>query len=167
MLYLFAQGCFGSLVFVFFVLAVFKECLVTLVYDGRGLFEAFPYRVAQLFGYRTCFAPFVMQVLQLLECGYYIVLLGKFFGALAKGFFLFEIFLEVVVSELFVYFQQVVELLGIELVFLPQFGNGGGGDIGDGLEVLLYLLYSLVLFPHLVGVIYDGFQFIEQGILAG
>ena len=83
----------------------FEMLLVAAVYGGRGCLEACPYLVAQLFGYRTRIAEFLVQLLQLVKGGNYIRFVGQLFGGFAKVGLYFEVFLEVVFTEFVVQFQ--------------------------------------------------------------
>ena len=61
-----------------------KMLLVTAVHSSRSCFEACPYFIAQLFGYRSCIAEFLMQFLQLVESGNNIFLVSQLFGSFAE-----------------------------------------------------------------------------------
>ena len=77
----------------------FKMLLVTAVHSSRSCFEACPYFIAQLFGYRSCIAEFLMQFLQLMESGNNIRFVCQFLGSFAKVVLDFKILLEVIFTE--------------------------------------------------------------------
>ena len=81
-----------------------------------------------------------MQVLQGVEGAEHILHIGQSFGALAQEEFLFEILAEVVFTHFVTHLQQVVELLAVKLVVLPDFGGAlgrhGAALFEGGLQLL-------------------------------
>ena len=94
--------------------------LVTFVYLRRSRFETLPNRFAQILCHRPYFPKFLMKFLKLVESGNGIRLFKQFFCGFANMYLCLIVFLEVVLAELAVKFQQVVELLHIKLITLPK-----------------------------------------------
>ena len=148
--YLLAE--FGLLLQVLFLTGTdaLEMLLMAFVDDGRSSLEAVPDLFAQVFRHRTYLAILLMQLLQLVEGTDDVVLLGQLLGSLAELCLQLQIFLEVVFTGLAVQFQQVIELLYIQLVVTPQLV----GLLGrHGLDVTPLLLQGLELLVCLVGLL--------------
>ena len=78
-----------------------------------------------------------MKLLKLLECAHHVVDSTEGLGVGAKLLLDFEILLEVVVAKLLVHLEEVVEILGCELVRLPDVGDFSSRNVAYGFEVLL------------------------------
>ena len=61
-----------------------------------------------------------MELLQLVESRNSVGLVFQLLDSLAQSRFQFQILLEVVITILVVYFNNVIEAFGIRLVFAPQ-----------------------------------------------
>ncbi len=94
--------------------------LVALVDYCRCLLEACPYLLSEVFGHWSGLAVLLVKLLQLVESADNVWLVGKFLGGFAQACLYLEVLLEVVFACFDVQFQQVVELLHIELVVAPQ-----------------------------------------------
>ena len=107
-----------------------------------------------------------MQVLQTFEGEAYILLVAELFGFLAQELFKFQIFAEVIVSEVFVYFELIVELFHGSLIVLPEVGGIGGGHLADLLEFGLNFLYAGKRAVDIVSVGRQGLKLLDEGKLA-
>ena len=127
--------------------------LVTLVDDSRGSLETVPNLLAQILVDRTDLAVFSMEFLQLVEGTDNIRLVGQTLSGLAEFGLQFEVLLEVVFAGLAVEFQQVVELLHIELVVTPEFT---GLFCRHVLDIFPFCLQGLELLIGFVGLLRRG-----------
>ena len=89
----------------FCFLQCLKMLLMATVDSGRSRFEAVPYFITQLFGYRTRITEFLMQFLELVESGNNIFLGSQLFGSFAKVRLDFQVLLEVIFAEFVVQLQ--------------------------------------------------------------
>ena len=118
-LYLLAEGCLTLQVFFLFGAQSLKVLLVALVDYGAGCLEALPDFLAQLLAYRTDLTILLMQLLQLMEGTDNIAFFGQLLSSLAELGLQLQILLEVIFTGLAIQFQQVVELLYIQLIVTP------------------------------------------------
>ena len=117
---LLAEGSLLGEVLLFLGTQVLKVLLVLLVNHGAGILESGPDFLAQILSHRTNLTILLVQVLQLVEGRDYVWFLSQFLGSLAQLGLRLQVFLEVVFASLVVEFQEVVELLHVELVVLPH-----------------------------------------------
>ncbi len=148
----FAYLGLGLLVLEFAGFAFLEESLVFLVDEGGSILEAGPDFLAYLLSNGACLTPFVVEVLQPLECQDDVFLLVELLGLLAEEGLQLEVLAEVIVAEVFVDFQLVVELLHGSLVILPQLCGLCGRYFADFLELGLYLLDARESAVDIVGV---------------
>ena len=99
---------------------ILEVLLVALVDDRRGGLETGPYLLAQVSGHRACLAVLLVQFLQLVEGAYHVGFLGQFLSGFADLDLQVEVLLEVVLTGLAVELEQVVELLLIVMVVVPE-----------------------------------------------
>ena len=83
----------------------FKVLLMAAVDSGRSCFKPIPDFITQFFGYRTCIAELLMQLLKLVESGNNIFLVSQLFGSFAEMRFDFQVLFEVIFAEFIVQFQ--------------------------------------------------------------
>ena len=133
----FAQRIFFGHELFFLFFDGFEIGLVAFVDGCRCGFEPIPNFFALFACHGADFAPIVVQFLQLFEGVDYIFAFGQAFGLFAQRTFLLEVFLEVVVAQVVVYFDEVVELLLICAVGFPNFGNFRCRHLSDGFPILL------------------------------
>ena len=93
-----------------------------------------------------------MEVLQALECQDYVFFGIELLSFLTEHRLEFEIFLEVIIAEVFVDLQLVVELLHGLLVGFPLVGGFGCGHFANQFELSLYLFHTGECAVHIVGV---------------
>ena len=94
--------------------------LVLLVDAARSLLETLPERLLVFVGHGARFAPLVVELLQLVERLDNRRLEHQRLGLLAEGNLLLVVLLQVEVTQLLVDFDEVVEILDMEVVGLPQ-----------------------------------------------
>ena len=94
--------------------------LVLLVDAARGLLEALPERLLVFIGHGTRLAPLVVELLQLVERLDDGRLEHQRLGLLAERHLLLVVLLQVEVAQLLVDFDEVVEVLDVEVIGLPQ-----------------------------------------------
>ena len=125
--------------------------LMALVYLGGGVLETCPQFFAQVTLHGPCLLPLLVQGLQLSE-GTDDVLHGKqCFCLLAQVGLYLQVLAEVIVAHLVAQLQQVVELLSVELVVLPNLRALFCRDGTDFLPCLLQLLELVEVCAHLFG----------------
>ena len=97
------------------------EVLLVLLVDAarRGL-EALPERLLVFVGDGARLAPLVMEFLQLVECLDNRRLEQQGFGLLTEGHLLLVVLLQIEVAQLLVDLDEVVEVLDMQVVGLPQ-----------------------------------------------
>ena len=83
----FAKCRFGSFVLGFTGFTCLEISLIAFVYFGRCLAEMSPNLLAQLLGYGTNLAPFVMKLLKATVSGNYVLIGGKGAGFFKKLLF--------------------------------------------------------------------------------
>ena len=150
---LLAEGRLLREVFLLASLDGVEESLMFLVDDCRSLLELCPYVFAYLLGDGSRLLPFLMEGLQLAECLQHIGIVGQRLGLLDETHLGLEVLLEVVVAQLVAELQQIVELLDVELIVLPELR----GTLGrHGLYLLPLVLQGLELVEVLVGLLGRG-----------
>ena len=167
----------GSLLLKVLLLAgtqILKVLLVTLVDHGAGGLETLPYLFTQFLAHRTHLAILLMQLLQLVEGTDDIFLISQFLGSLTQACLGLQIFLEVQLASLAIQFQQVVELLHIQLVVAPQLVGTLGWHSLDvaplllqGLEFLIGLAGFLGRCHHSLDLFYDSLLLLQVFHLLG
>ena len=94
--------------------------LMLFVYARRGGLEPLPQRILVFIGHGTRLAPLVMQFLQLVERLHRRRLGYERLGLLAQLELLLVVLLQVQIAQLLVYLDEVVEVLHMQVVGLPQ-----------------------------------------------
>ena len=145
---LFAEFGLALQVFFFACLDGLEVCLVLLVDDGGCFLELGPYGLADFLGYGSCLLPFLVEGLQLVEGGEHVGVLSQCLGLLDETRLDLEVLAEVVVAQFVSELEEVVVLLYVELVVLPEFGGAFGGY---GFYLFPFGLQSLELVEVLVG----------------
>lgn len=159
-----AEGSLGGFVFGLALFAFFEECLVFFVDHGRGVFETCPDVVAEFFCHGADLAPFVVELLQAAECCDYVFVVGERGGVVDEEEFLFEVFLEVVVAQLFVNFQVVGVAFASFLEAFPHRCFFGGGHFAKGVEGGLEVDVLLECAVYVVGVLGQGDNLLDYGV---
>ena len=119
-LQLLAEGSLLVQVLLLLGLASLEEVLMTLVYGCSSRLETVPNLLTELTGHRACLLPFLIQDEHLVIGSHH---LGGFYqrlSLLAQAGLGLQILAEVIVAQLMSQLQQVVELLHVKLVVLPQ-----------------------------------------------
>ena len=86
----------------------------------RSRFETLPQRLFVFVGHGTRLTPLVVELLQLVERLHDRRLGHQSLGLLAQGCFLLVILLQIQIAQLLVYLYEVVEILDVQIVCLPQ-----------------------------------------------
>ena len=141
--------------------------LVALVDDGSGGTETLPDAFAVLLGHGAQVFPQLVQFLEFLEGFHHVLFLGEGFRLLAVSGLGFQVFLEVQVPEFAVDVHQVVELGDIQLISvidIPEILLGNRADFPPAVLDVTELGESVL---HVSGLLHEGFEFLDHGLLPG
>ena len=148
-LHLLAEGGLLLEVLLFACLDGLEVLLMTLVDDGAGSLEALPDLVAQFLGYGAYFLIFCVQALQFVEGGDDVFLVGQLLCQFNQAFLGGEVLPEVILACFAVQLQQVVELLHVVLIGLPDFRGALCWHGSDFLPLGLQLLKLVEVLTNL------------------
>ena len=102
------------------LLDILEKLLMLLVDTARSLLETIPQHLFIFIGHRADFTPFVVQLLQFVERFDDRRFEHQRFGLFAQGQLLLVILLQIEIAQLLVDLDEIVEILHVQVVGLPQ-----------------------------------------------
>ena len=117
---LLAEPRFQFEIFRLLGLDVLEEGLMLLVYTARSLLETLPKRLLELIGDGARLTPLVVEFLQFVKCLHDRRFQNQRLGRFAQRELLLVVLFQIEVAQLLVDLDEVVEILDMQVVGLPQ-----------------------------------------------